>query len=95
MAVNMDEADKNFLLGWFEKLEKKIEGVQTHQKKTCDELDEVDKKVVKISSDMKNHLDNVQEKQRTSREKKAIIISVASVCSAVIIGTISIFVAIS
>ena len=96
MVVNMDEGDKNFLLGWFEKLEKKIDKIEGHQKKTCDELGEVDKKVICFGKDLKNHLDNAKKEesqklqnQKSSREKKALIISVFSVGAAVVSSIIA------
>jgi len=87
----MDDDDKNFHLGWFQKLEKKIEGVQTHQKKTCDELDEVDKKVVQLGADLNNHLENVKKEesdkimqQRSKRERTSLIFGGIGVAVALI-----------
>ena len=50
MSSNMDSDDKNFFLKMFEKIEK-------HLEKTCDELHEVDKNVIKLKTDFRNHLD--------------------------------------
>ena len=50
MSSNMDSDDKNFFMKMFEKIEK-------HLEKTCDELHEVDKNVIELQSDFRNHLD--------------------------------------
>lgn len=102
MAVNMDDDDRNFFIKWFNDLKKDIkediQEVRNHQKKTCDELDEVDKKVIGIGNDLKNHLENTKkeeskklENQKSSREKKALTVSIISTCVAIITVVVAVF----
>lgn len=60
--------DKTFLIGWFNTLKDQIKDVQTHLDKTCDELHEVDNKVVKLGVDMKNHLDDIKKVNDNKKE---------------------------
>lgn len=99
MAVNMDDEDKNFLIKLFDTLKEDIKEIRKHQKKTCDELDIVDKNVVALTTKLDNHLENSKKKeldelqrQKSSREKKALTISVISTCAAVISIVTALFV---
>jgi len=94
----MNQDDKNFMTGWFNSLKEQIDKLEIHQVKTCDELDTVDKNVVQLSADLKNHLDIVNkeeadklELQKSSREKQAIRISTISV-SVAVISVVAVFV---
>lgn len=57
MSSNMDPTDKTFFSNLLDKIERRLETIQIHQQKTCDELNDVDKKVVELKTDFKNHLD--------------------------------------
>ena len=94
----MDDDDKNFFSVILDDIKKKIEKIEKHQAKTCDELDTVHNDVVKIGMTLENHLQNESDKEassvqskRSSREKKSMIISVVSVCSAIVIAILSTF----
>lgn len=95
----MNKDDKNFMTGWFNSLKEQIDKLEIHQVKTCDELDTVDRNVVQLSADLKNHLDIVNkeeadkiELQKSSREKQAITISAISVSVAVISVAVAFFI---
>jgi len=60
----MDSDDKNFFMKMFEKIEK-------HQEKTCGELHEVDKNVIGLQRDFKNHIEN-SNKDKEEKDKKHI-----------------------
>lgn len=99
MAVNMDDEDKNFLIKLFDTLKEEIKEIRRHQTKTCTELDIVDKNVVALARNLYNHLENSKKKeldelqrQKSNREKKALTISVISVCIAVISIVTALFV---
>lgn len=91
MAVNMDDEDKNFLIKLFDTLKDDIKEIRNHQKKTCDELDTVDRNVTKVGDNLKAHLDTERERendkvqlQKSKREKTALTVSIISVLTAVI-----------
>ena len=62
MSIDMDDEDKNFLIKLFDTLKEDITEIRKHQVKTCDELDTVDKNVLTLSKDLKNHIENSQKK---------------------------------
>ncbi len=99
MSIDMDDEDKNFLIKLFDTLKEDIKEIRKHQSKTCTELDTVDKNVITLTTKLDNHLENSKKKeseelqrQKSSREKKALIISVISACTAVISVVTALFV---
>ena len=95
----MNTDDKNFLIKLFDTLKEDIQDIKKHQIKTCDELDTVDKNVVKLSTKLKDHLESANKKelskiqsQKSNREKKALTISVITTCTAIISVVVSLFI---
>ncbi len=62
MSSNMDSDDKSFFMKMFEKIE-------NHLEKTCDELHEVDKNVIGLQSDFRNHIENTNKDKEDSDKK--------------------------
>jgi len=61
MSSNMDSDDKNFFMKMFEKIEK-------HLEKTCDELHEVDKNLIELKTDFRNHIErSTQDKEEKNK----------------------------
>ena len=63
MIKDMDPIDKAFFSNMFDKIE-------IHQIKTCDELKEVDKKVVALQTSFKNHIEYSQRDEDKEIAKK-------------------------
>ena len=63
MIKDMDSADKTFFSNMFTKIE-------NHQIKTCDELKEVDKKVVALQTSFSNHIEYSQRDEDKEIAKK-------------------------
>lgn len=58
----MDSEDRSFFLEIFNKFE-------NHLKKTCDELHEVDKNVLELKTDFKNHIQNTNKEEEKNEKK--------------------------
>ena len=84
----MNEAEKSFFSKILDNIEKRLEKIEIHQQKTCDELDEVDKKMIGLATSFKNHLDfnQVQDNRKftskINRPQWALVILTAITVSA-------------
>ncbi len=70
MSHNMDSTDKAFFADSFNKIDKRLEKIVEHQQKTCDELDEVDKNVIKLQTSFTDHIEYAKRDEDKQLAKK-------------------------
>lgn len=94
----MDDSEKKFLTEKFDGIGTRMKGIENelhhikdHQKKTCDELDDVKKEatntkvaVARIDERIGNHLESVRKRDVTARERVFMVIGIVSACVAVL-----------
>ena len=66
----MDSTDKTFFADSFDRLDKRLEKIENHQQKTCDELDEVDKNVIKLQTSFTDHIEYAKRDEDKQLAKK-------------------------
>lgn len=70
MDDNVDSTDKAFFADSFNKIDKRLEKIEDHQQKTCDELDEVDKNVIKLQTSFNDHREYTKREEDKQLAKK-------------------------
>ena len=70
MSHNVDSTDKTFFAAFFDKIEKRLEKIENHQQKTCDELDEVDKNVIKLQTSFTDYREYTKREEDKQLAKK-------------------------
>ena len=81
----MDDDTKTFLISIKKEMNNRFNVIDSHLKKTCDEVSEIDKKVAMIEERLDNHL----QVQKTIREKILVVstlVSTTVAIAAVIMG---------
>lgn len=66
----MDSDDKNFFLKILDGIEKRLEKIENHQQKTCDELDGVDKNVIALKTSFDAHVTYNEKTENREFSKK-------------------------
>lgn len=59
----MDTVDKKYFSDVLGMIQKQLETLVNDQQKTCDELKDVSKEVVALTTSFKNHLDHAKQKE--------------------------------
>lgn len=80
----MNRDDKSFLTQLVQGVEKKIDNIDKHLEKTCDEVGELDKKMVRFDERLQNHLKDSEKKIRAKKDWILIIVALLATSTAVI-----------